>query len=44
MTLFFTVVGYNMKIFLNDRELVSGYQFGGTVYVLLMISRDTSKK
>ena len=23
--LFFTVVGYNIRIFLNERELVSGY-------------------
>ena len=25
VTLFFTVIGYNTGIFLNDRELVSGY-------------------
>ena len=23
--LFFTVIGYNIRLFLNDRELVSGY-------------------
>lgn len=25
VTLFFTVIGYNIRIFVNDRELVSGY-------------------
>lgn len=45
MTLFFTVVGHNIRIFLNDRELVNDYLISilENSFVMLMIYRDINK-